>query len=191
MTEKLVKLWKAPIYAFFAPVPDIAYDDDNHVYHAFRCLNCPHKISCYPDTADAGSTGALRHHIRKCWGDDVLAAADATKDLTKSCEVIDKELGKRKPKNGSIVSMLKRFGSKVISYSTRAHTKTEVCAECVHWCAESLWPFNLFADRGFKSLMKMGQPQHYIPHPMTVSHDTKTVFMRTRNHIAKYLRVHE
>ncbi|KAK0429990.1 hypothetical protein EV421DRAFT_1913592 [Armillaria borealis] len=155
--EKLVKLWKAPVYAFFASVPDIAYDDDNY-------------------TADAGSTGALRRHIRKCWGDDILAATDATKDLTKSRKIIDKELGKRKPKNGSIVSMLKRFGSKVISYSTCVHTKTEVRAECMRWCAESLRPFNLFADRGFKSLMKMGQPQHYIPHPMTVSCNTKTVF---------------
>ncbi len=54
MAEKLVKLWKAPIYAFFAPIPDIAYDDDSCVYHAFRCLNCPHKISRYPDTADVG-----------------------------------------------------------------------------------------------------------------------------------------
>ncbi len=62
----------------------------------------------------------------KVLGDDVLAAADATKDLTKSHKVVDKELGKCKPKNGSIVSMPKQFGSKVISYSTRAHTKTEV-----------------------------------------------------------------
>ncbi|KAK0414404.1 hypothetical protein EV421DRAFT_1918159 [Armillaria borealis] len=61
--EKLIKLWKAPIYAFFAPVPDIAYDNDNRVYHVFQCLNCPHKISRYPDMADVGSTDALRCHI--------------------------------------------------------------------------------------------------------------------------------
>ncbi|SJL01303.1 uncharacterized protein ARMOST_04623 [Armillaria ostoyae] len=124
--EKLVKLWKAPVYVFFSPVLNIAYDDNSHVYYAFHCLNCSHKISCYPDMADAGLTGALWHHIWKCWGDEVLAAADATKDLTKSHEVVDKELRKHKPKNGSIVSMLKWFGSKVISYSTHAHTKTEV-----------------------------------------------------------------
>ncbi|PBK66582.1 hypothetical protein ARMSODRAFT_890327, partial [Armillaria solidipes] len=180
--EKLVKLWKAPVYVFFSPVPDIAYDDDSHVYHAFHCLNCPHKISRYPDMADAGSTGALQHHIQKCWGDEVLAAADAMNDLTKSHEVVDKELRKHKPKNGSIVSMLKRFGSKVISYSTRAHTKTEnmfsplINAESVHWCAESLQPFNLFTDYSFKCLMKTGWPQHYILYLTTVSHDTKTIF---------------
>ncbi len=66
-----------------------------------------------------------------------------------------------------------------------------ISAESVRWCAESLRPFNLFADRGFKSLMKTGRPQHYIPHPTTVSRDTKTVFARTRNRIAKYLRVRE
>ncbi len=157
-----------------------------------------------PDVADAGSMGALWHHIWKCWGNEVLAAADAVKDLKKSHDIVEKELMKRKPKNGLIVMMLKRFGSKIISYSTCPHTKMEVqwvwhlincrwqyspqiSAESICWCAESLHPFNLFADRGFKSLMKTGHPQHYIPHPTTVSCDTKTMFVRTRNHISKYL----
>ncbi|KAK0431228.1 hypothetical protein EV421DRAFT_1743287 [Armillaria borealis] len=58
--DKLAQLWKAAVYAFFTPLPDIEYNDSGHVYHAFRCLNCPHKVSWYPDTADASSTGALR-----------------------------------------------------------------------------------------------------------------------------------
>ncbi|KAK0434774.1 hypothetical protein EV421DRAFT_1717197, partial [Armillaria borealis] len=176
--DKLVKLWKAAAYAFFALLPEIEYDSRGHVYHAFRCLNCTHKVSWYPDTADAGLTGALRCHIRKCWGEDVLSAADNTNDLTKSHEVVDKELSKKKPKNGSIVAMLKRFRSKIVSYSTCPHTKTEV----------HLRPFKIFADRGFKSLMKTGQLKHYIPHPTTVSCDTKTVFAKMHRHISNYLR---
>ncbi|KAK0438184.1 uncharacterized protein EV420DRAFT_1280157, partial [Desarmillaria tabescens] len=186
--EKLAQLWKAAAYAFFAPLPEIEYDSNSRVFHAFQCLNCTCKVTCYPDTADAGSTGALWHHIHKCWGDDVLAAADDAKDLKKSREIVGKELAKSKPKNGSIVMMLKRFGSKIVTYATHSHTKTEVCAESVRWCAESLRPFNLFADHGFKCLMKTGRPQHYIPHPTTVSRDTKTVFAKTCNHISKYLR---
>ncbi len=75
---------------------------------------------------DASSADALWCHIQKCWGDEVLAAANVTKDLTKSHKVVDKELGKHKSKNRSIMSMLKWFGSKVISYSTHVHIKTEV-----------------------------------------------------------------
>ncbi|PBK85577.1 hypothetical protein ARMGADRAFT_941794, partial [Armillaria gallica] len=161
--DKLIKLWKAAIYAFFGPLPDIEYNSDGHMYHSVRCLNCPHKITCYPDTADAGSTGALWCHIWKCWGNEVLAAADAMKDLEKSCDIIEKELMKQKLKNRLIVTMLKRFGSKIILYSTHPHTKME-------------------------SLMRTSHPQHYIPDPTTVSCDTKTMFARTHNCISKYLR---
>ncbi len=76
--------------------------------------------------ADTGSMGALQHHIQKCWGDKVLAAANAAKDLKKSHDIVEKELMKQKLKNGLIVMMLKRFGSKIISYSTHPHTKMEV-----------------------------------------------------------------
>ncbi|SJL04344.1 uncharacterized protein ARMOST_07710 [Armillaria ostoyae] len=76
--------------------------------------------------SNAGSMGALWHHIWKCWGDEVLAAADAAKDLKKSHDIVEKELTKQKLKNGSTVMMLKRFGSKIISYSTYPHTKMEV-----------------------------------------------------------------
>lgn len=89
-------------------------------------MNCTHKVIQYPDTADAGLMGSLQCHICKCWGEDVLAAADGAKNLVKSCKVVRKELAKNKPKNRCIVVMLKRFRSKVISYSTCPHTKTEV-----------------------------------------------------------------
>ncbi|PBK96080.1 hypothetical protein ARMGADRAFT_925171, partial [Armillaria gallica] len=181
--DKLAKLWKAAAYAFFAPLPEIEYSTNGCVLHSFRCLSCDHKVTQCPDTADAGSTGALWHHIWKCWGDEVLSTADNAKDLKKSCHIVDKELCKRKPKNGSIVSMLKRFGSKIISYSTHPHTKMETQAEIVRWCAESLQPFNVVADCGFKSLMKTSWPEHYLPHPKTMSWDMKTYNIIARHEL--------
>ncbi|KAF9014406.1 hypothetical protein BDZ89DRAFT_1023433, partial [Hymenopellis radicata] len=41
------------------------------------------------------------------------------------------------------------------------------------------------ADRAFHKLMKTGRPSTYIPHPTTVSRDTKTLFAKTRRRLAK------
>jgi hypothetical protein len=50
-------------------------------------------------------------------------------------------------------------------------------------------PFNIIKDRGFQCLMKTGRPGLYIPSPMTISHDVKEVFIRSRQRISKMLRV--
>ena len=62
-------------------------------------------------------------------------------------------------------------------------------AEIVRWVAESTRPFSIVDDRGFQSLMKTGRPEYYIPSRWTVSRDVKLVFARTRQHIAKMLKV--
>lgn len=62
-------------------------------------------------------------------------------------------------------------------------------AEIVQWVAESLRPFEIVKDKGFKHLMKTGCPDYWIPSPSTVSRDVKTVFSKTRNCIAKLLQV--
>ena len=64
-------------------------------------------------------------------------------------------------------------------------------AEMVWWVAESLWPFSIVEDHGFRSLMKTGRPEYYIPSAATVSHDVQLVFVCTRNRIAKMLQVSE
>ncbi|KAF9019903.1 hypothetical protein BDZ89DRAFT_900071, partial [Hymenopellis radicata] len=43
----------------------------------------------------------------------------------------------------------------------------------------------MLQDRGFKKLMKTGRPGTYIPHPTTVSRDTKILFAKTRRRLAK------
>lgn len=59
----------------------------------------------------------------------------------------------------------------------------------MHWVSEDLCPYSIVNDRVFKSLMKMGRPDHYIPLPSTVSHDMRLVFAQTRQHVATMLRV--
>ena len=62
-------------------------------------------------------------------------------------------------------------------------------AEVVRWVSESLQPFAIVEDRGFRSLMRTGRPEYYLPSCSTVSRDVRLVFARTRNRIAKMLRV--
>jgi hypothetical protein len=49
-------------------------------------------------------------------------------------------------------------------------------AEIVRWVSESLRPFAIVEDRGFKSLMKTGRPEYYLPSQSTVSRDVRLVF---------------
>src|SRR5258708_30806906 len=62
-------------------------------------------------------------------------------------------------------------------------------AEIVRWVSESLRPFEIVQDRGFQSLMKTGRPEYYIPSKSTVSRDVRLVFARTRQRIAKMMKV--
>ena len=54
---------------------------------------------------------------------------------------------------------------------------------------ESVRPFSIVEDRGFKLLMKTGRPEYYIPSASTVSRDVKLVFARTRERVSEMLQV--
>jgi hypothetical protein len=62
-------------------------------------------------------------------------------------------------------------------------------AEIVRWVSENARPFSIVNDRGFKTLMKTGRPEYYLPSPTTVSRDVRLVFARSRQRIASLLRV--
>jgi len=64
-------------------------------------------------------------------------------------------------------------------------------AEIIRWVAESLWPFSIVEDCGFKMLMKTGWPEYYIPSVATVSRDVCQVFVHTRIQVARMLQVSE
>jgi hypothetical protein len=50
-------------------------------------------------------------------------------------------------------------------------------------------PFSIVKDDGFRTLMRTGQPNHYIPKRHTVAQDARYIFKKTKKHIAKILQV--
>jgi hypothetical protein len=61
--------------------------------------------------------------------------------------------------------------------------------EIVKWVAESMRPFSIVEDEGFKTLMKTGRPDHYIPKRHTVARDVTEVFKKTQKRMKKMLKV--
>ena len=59
----------------------------------------------------------------------------------------------------------------------------------MRWVSEDLRPYSIVNDRAFKSLMKTGRPDYYIPSPSTVLRDVRLAFAWTRQRVAKMLRV--
>ncbi|KAG1723998.1 hypothetical protein EDD22DRAFT_982907 [Suillus occidentalis] len=115
-----MKEWVSPVYAFFDPTP---------------CI-----------TEDVRSTGNMRKHVKSCWGEDALNAADDAKGAD---DVI--------LKNGSITASFERKGKGKVTYLHCQHTHGETRAEII------------VKDQGFQSLMKTGRPEYYIPSPSTIS----------------------
>lgn len=50
-------------------------------------------------------------------------------------------------------------------------------------------PFSIVEDCGFRSLMKTGRPEYYLPSRPTVSRDVKEVFLKVRKRIGTMLQV--
>ena len=125
--ERLSKDWNLPIYIFFKQTPSIVYIKGRCV-HEFECAatRCMGKgngctMRRYLDTSDAKSTSNLHKHVKICWGEDTVAAADNTKSIQAACEV----LGKMNPRNSSITQAFKRAAKGTMTYSHHQHTSTE------------------------------------------------------------------
>jgi len=124
--------WTSPIYAFFKPTPSIEYIKDRRL-HTFTC-NAKHckgksngrEVRRYLDTTDAKSTGNLRNHVRGCWGEEAVAAADKTRDVDTAREVLGNM------KDGSITEAFEQVASSRVTYSHCQHTTTESRCILVH-----------------------------------------------------------
>ncbi|KAF9219301.1 hypothetical protein BS17DRAFT_798220 [Gyrodon lividus] len=123
-----MKDWNSPIYAFFQPIPTIEEVGG-------RCSHVPQHNQCTIN----------QKHVRKCWGNEILKAAD---DVKSAAEVREKIVGSIL-QTGSTTQAFERKGQGKVTYSHRQHM-----AEIVRWV-----------------LMKTGRPEHYIPSDSTVSHD--------------------
>ena len=174
-------------------MPLIDYVKDRRV-HVFICGAQPCKgngkygqqVRRYLDTGDKKSTSNLRRHARGCWGDEVVKAADNTKDVFAAREAMAKVM----KRDGSITSAFERIGKQnQITYSHRQHTSAEVRVEVVRWVAEKMRPFLIVSDPSLLKLLKTGRPDYRMPSPHTVSRDVKNVFMHCRQRIARMLQV--
>ena len=74
------------------------------------------------DKGDAKSTGNMRKHARKCWGNDVVLSADKAQnaDEVRATTVS----GILNPT--SIMAAFERKGKGKVTYSHRQHTRTEL-----------------------------------------------------------------
>jgi hypothetical protein len=185
-TEQLAKRWTLPIYAFYHPVPSIETVNDWRS-HVFACVkkSCTYRCCCYLDKTDNNSMGNLCKHVKTCWGPEVLTAAENAGSVYEVRNKVVKALNQ----SGSITAVFERTGKGKVTYSNRQHTRVKTRTELVHWVSENLRPVQIVQDQGFKCLMKMRQPDYYLPSAMTVCCDVKTVFAWTRSQIAKMLQV--
>jgi hypothetical protein len=121
-TERMWRQWNSAVYAFFEPVPSIDYIKGRKC-HTFQCSakGCKQTIRCYIGTADAQSTGNMRKHAKKCWGDEAMEAADSVKDVSEACKKVVKSI----LQDGSIMGAFERTGKGKVIYSHRQHTKAE------------------------------------------------------------------
>lgn len=117
-----MKEWVSPVYAFFDPTPRITEVGGRRA-HEFKCRakGCKATIRRFLDKKDARSTGNMRKHVKSCWGEDTLNAADSAKDAN---EVRTKIVGGIL-KNGSIMASFERKGKGKVTYSHRQHTHGE------------------------------------------------------------------
>jgi hypothetical protein len=76
----------------------------------------------YLNTADAKSTGNLRKHAKVCWGEEAVAAADATNNVRAAREALGK-LGNLR--DSSITAAFQRISKEKVTYSYRQHTAVE------------------------------------------------------------------
>ena len=85
--------WNSATYAFFEPVLGINYIKGSKC-HTFQCsaMGCNHTIHCYIGTTDAQSTGNMRKHAKKCWGDEAVEGADNAKDVSEAHEKVVKSI---------------------------------------------------------------------------------------------------
>lgn len=129
---RMMKGWRSNVYAFFQPTPEVVYRKDKKTHkdrkcHVFTCLGrgCQLKdgIARYMDTGDSQSTSNLRKHVKLCkgWGEEVLKTVEEAENVQVAREKITDPFRR----NGTITTLFERNNKSKVTYSPRAHTKTE------------------------------------------------------------------
>jgi hypothetical protein len=104
MVERLAKSWTSPVYAFYHLGPLIQTINGRRC-HLFACVgkNCKYVCRRFLDKGDANSTGNLRKHVKSCWGDEVLHAAEDAGGVREAREKVVSSLNR----SGSISASFK------------------------------------------------------------------------------------
>jgi len=130
-----MKNWDAPVYAFFKPKPTIKYVNGRKV-HIFECAAKPclkgKFIRRFLYTGNSSSTSNLRHHVKNCWGEDCLSAADQVCDV----KTLRQTLNNHKPSNGLLTTAFEWLGKGVVTYSHCQHTKIKA-RYVPNYCSDS------------------------------------------------------
>ncbi|KAJ3819039.1 hypothetical protein F5880DRAFT_1679948 [Lentinula raphanica] len=183
---------KSAVYAFFDANPEVEFDKSNEAeYIVYRCTKCKEKMRQGWKTGDKGSTGMLsqpaqlkehktyleqRQHerscVRRCWGEEALAAIkDSTLEQARAGV---KELSKGK--QTTLTAIITTVQTWYKTYSTRPPDKEKIRVVTARWVAESARPFHIVQDRSFRWLQKEGRPTQYVPSKETVGRDVKVLY---------------
>lgn len=106
---------------FFHSSPTIEYEGTRRC-HTFKCAarSCKATVCCFLDKQDATSTGNMRKHVLKCWGEESYKTVMQANTL-KTARATVSELSR----TGSITAAFERKGKGKVTYSHRQHTKTK------------------------------------------------------------------
>ncbi|KAJ3756476.1 hypothetical protein EV360DRAFT_16419, partial [Lentinula raphanica] len=174
---------KSPVYAFFDAEPQIEYGkSDTPDYLVYRCTKCSEKLWQGLKTGDRGSTGNMKDHVKKCWGEEALAAIkESTLDQARKA-VRDLSKGKQ----STLTAFLFHPNP---ACSARLDTPHSMVTAC--WAAESAHPFRIVSDCCYKWLQKEGRPNQYVPSKETVGRDVKILYAASKDHLVKEFQEYE
>jgi hypothetical protein len=110
----LQRTWTSPIYSFFSRDVSIQYHD-NRMCHFFPCASRKCKgalggVRRFQDTKDRNSTANLKHHAKRCFGEDAVNIAIH---------------GSEAKPSATVFSLFARPGQKPVRYSHRNLTDAE------------------------------------------------------------------
>jgi len=122
------------------------------------------------DTKDKALTKSLQAHALQCCSLGILEKSEEAPNIASARDA----LKKADLRDGSITAVFERTGKGKLTYSHRPHTKNETwyddlllmlivlitpnSCEIVKWVTQSMRPFSIVEDDGFKMLMKTGRP---------------------------------
>jgi hypothetical protein len=180
-TEDLKKAWHSPIYSFFRPDVVIQHHK-GHLCHFFKCATPKCKtplggVRHFQDSKDHSSTANLKHHAKRCFGDEAMKNSEGLGD----------------EQSGSIFAAFSRQMRLPSRPSYHVHTDQEVryvyylsfifnltdtmlsSVHVVRWIVGSCRTLHIINDIALRELLTAGRPNINLPSASTIARDIKRV----------------